>query len=198
MQSQAEAVPKFQFVRDELMLLPYFPTVGVYKADTLLKLYDRLHEEDLWSVVFHENPEMSLNQFVGFFNETSNLLQILSIVEGDNILDTAGMAWVSGLVDCAGALVRGHGSFVFFRNWQKPHYTDRFAKIILEYWFTALNLDLVMGVTPTKNRAALAFVKRNGFETIGYAKDFTSFDGKPDDAVISVMHKKEFLGGNNG
>ena len=190
---EAVAEKEFQFVRGDLMVLPYHPRVGVYKEQTLEMLYNRLHEEDLWNIVFHENPSMSFLQFRNFFNDLRNLLQVCSVIEGDRVIDVAGMAWVSDVTNCGEILTRAVGSFVFFHEYQKPFYTDRFARILLEYWFDTLSIDTIIGVTPEDNRAACLFIKRAGFKQVGFVPCFTTLKGKINAAIISCMTKDGYL-----
>lgn len=182
-------------VDTNLVVLPYNPTSGVYREDTLVILYNRLKAEGLYEIVFHENPSMSLLAFMNFFSEPGCLLQVCSITDGQRFVDTAGMSWVCELTSCDGVLNRAVGSFVFFRDYQKPIYTDQFGEEILKYWFDILGLHTVVGITPSRNRAARSYVKRLGFKEVGIAESYTSLGGMVDDGVMNIMTRERFKTG---
>jgi RimJ/RimL family protein N-acetyltransferase len=136
-----------------------------------------------------------------FFSEGSALLQVLAVTNDKGFIEPAGMAWIAEVSVCSGILIRGVGSFCFFKDYQKPMYTDQFAEMILEYWFEALSLDIVVGSTPEPNRAAVIYAKRAGFKEIGRIPNYTTFKGQVVPAVITAMTKEEFrkeAGGRHG
>jgi RimJ/RimL family protein N-acetyltransferase len=184
---------EYQFKRGNLLLLPYDPRVGVYKEDALIDVYKRLKQEDLWDIVFHEDSGVTMLKFMNFFSDGRSLLQVLAISDGKNIVDIVGMAWISDITTCGGILTRGVGSFLFFKDYQKPHFTDLLGEMIIEYWFTQLGLDVVVGVTPLPNRAALIYAKRTGFKEVGRLPHYTTFKGEVVTGVVTSMTKQEYL-----
>jgi RimJ/RimL family protein N-acetyltransferase len=186
------AVKEFEYSRGNLLLTAYSPKVGLLQEDALIHLYKRLKEEGLWDIVFHESHDLSMLEFMNYFSKPTCLLQILCIVKDGVIVDFAGMAWVSEISTCAGAMTRALGSFLFFKLYQKPMYTDQFAEIILGYWFEKLGLDVIVGVTPEPNRAALVYVKRAGFTEVGRIPGYTTFNGEAVSAVITAMTKQQY------
>lgn len=191
-----EAVKEYKFQRGNLMLLPYDPRVGVITEDVLIGLYKRLKEEGLWEIVFHEDTGVTLLKFMNFFSSGSALLQILAISDGSTIVDFAGMSWIADINVCSGVLTRGVGSFVFFKEYQKPHFTDQFGEMILEYWICHLKINTILGVTPEGNRAAISYVKRLGLKEVGRLPEYTTFMGSAVDGVVTAMTQGEFLGRN--
>ena len=182
----------YQYRRGDLQLIPYSPNCGVYKEDVLLALHKRLKEEDLWDTLFHEDAGVSLLGFMNFFSTDKTLLQILSVVKEDGTTDLAGMAWVSELCKCGGVLSRGEISFLFFRDYQSPSFTDRFGDMILEFWFEILGLDVVMGITPEPNRPARIYVKRVGGTECGRIPNWTTFKGNVVAGVITSITKEDY------
>jgi len=183
---------KFDFIRGSLMILPYTPGVGVYTEDALIQLYQRLKKEGLFEIVFHEQPNMPLLQFMNFFSGPNTLLQILSTVKDNQVVDTVGMTWLTDLSTCSGLMQKAIASFVFFKDYQSPMYTDQLAKIVLEYWFDWLKLDIIIGMTPETNRAALLYAKRIGLKEIGRIPSFTTLSGEIVGGVVTYMTKDQY------
>jgi RimJ/RimL family protein N-acetyltransferase len=191
-----EAVKKeFEWKRGNLLLMPYVPRVGNVPEETLVILYKRLKDEGLWDIVFHEDSKLTLTGFMNFFGSGQALLQVLCITNDKGYIEPVGMAWVAEIVLCGDILTKGIGSFLFFKDFQKPMYTDQFSEMILDYWFDYLNIDVIFGVTPEPNRAALIYVKRAGFKEVGRIPNYTTFDKQVVTGVITSMTKQEHSGG---
>lgn len=192
---------EYQFQRGNLLLMPYDPQAGAFNEDALIAIYKRLKAEDLWDTVFHEDSGVTLLKFMNFFSSGASLLQILAITNDKGFIDPAGIAWVSEIIVCSKVLTRGVGSFCFFKDFQKPYYTDQFAEMILEYWFEVLGLDTVVGATPEPNRAAQLYVRRAGFKEDGRIPGYTTYKGQIVSAVITSMTKEDYkkiAGGRHG
>jgi RimJ/RimL family protein N-acetyltransferase len=189
-----EAVKKeFEFKRGNLLLAPYDATTGLVREEALISLYKRLKAEELWDIVFHEDSGLTLLKFMNFFSTGNALLQVLTLVDDNGIIvDAVGMSWVADIIVCGNILTKGVGSFLFFKDYQKPMYTDQFSEMILEYWFDVLGLNLVVGVTPEPNRAALIYVKRAGFKEAGRIPGYTTFKGEVVTGVITSMTKQDY------
>jgi hypothetical protein len=184
---------EYQCRRGHLLLMPYDCRVaGPLREEALIDLYKRLKAEDLWDIVFHEDAGVTLLKFMNFFSNGNALLQILTIVNDQDFIEPIGMSWVADITTCAGILTRGVGSFLFFKNYQKPMYTDQFSEMILEYWFEVLGLDVILGVTPEPNRAALIYVKRAGLKEIGRLPNYTTFRGEVVTGIVSSLTKQEY------
>jgi len=191
--TEGNAVEKdYQFVRGNLMLTPYIAKGGYFKEEALFILYNRLISEGLWSIVFHENSAMTLLEFMEFFSHGNCYLQILSIVDGDTVVDFAGMAWLTDIAVCQDTLTRASGSFLFFKDYQKPMYSDLFAEMILEYWFEQAGIDTLIGLTPEPNRAALLFIRRVGFKEVARIPNYTTFNNEVVTGVTTMMTKDEY------
>jgi hypothetical protein len=190
---EESAVKKeFQCKRGNLLLMPYDPRVGNIPEEALISLYKRLKAEGLWEIVFHEDSGLSLLKFMNFFSGGNGLLQILALTDSKDFLEPVGMSWIGDITTCAGILTRGIGSFVFFKDYQKPMYTDQFSEMILEYWFEVLGMNVVLGVTPEPNRAALIYVKRAGMKEVGRLPNYTTFQGEVVTGVVTSLTKEEY------
>lgn len=183
---------EYKFQRGSLKLIPYDIKVANIPEEALLTLYNRLKEENLLSVVFHEGVDVSLLQFMNYFSGGRGLLQILAISDPAGAYYPAGMAWLSDIVVCSGVIMKGVGAFVFFKDYMKPVYTDPFSEIILDYWFNGLGMNIILGATPEPNRAALLYVKRSGFKEVARIPEYTTFKGEVVTGVITYMTKTDY------
>jgi RimJ/RimL family protein N-acetyltransferase len=187
------AVKEFECRRGQLLLLPYCPGIGAYTEYDILSICDRLKKEGLWDSVFHENPDMTPAQVLNFFNNPRNLLQIFSLTDDEKIVDIVGMAWLSDIIECQGIMTKGIGSFVFFRDYQKPEYTSAFGQWVIDYWFSTLKMDCVFGITPATNRAALLYVKRCGLKEVARIPGYTTLKNEIVDGVVTRITREEHL-----
>lgn len=182
---------EFQYIRDNLMILPYVPGAVDFKEDTLVGIYHQLKQEGLYETVFHENPKMTLNEFIRFFSSSAASLAFFCVIQ-DGIEVPAGMCWLTDLVRVDGMFVKGQGSFVFFKEFQKPMYTNALGRIALDFWFNKMELGIVVGITPSNNRAALLYAKRIGFTENGRIPMYTSLHGNICDGVITSMRREDY------
>ena len=174
-----------------MMVVPYVRGSGIHNDLALSVIYNRLKSEGLWEIVFHDNPAMDLHDLYAFFARPTTLAATMAIVENDEFKDIAGMAWLADTVCCNAKLNRGEASFFFFRDYQKPQYTIPFGHMVLDYWFSVLGMDTIVGLTPSVNRTAMIYAARLGFEKVGTIPSYTTL-GDVDDAVITVMTKKRY------
>lgn len=181
----------FKWLRPPFMLVPYSATSGLYPPEILVELYNRLKADGLYETVFHDNPKMNLLEFMNFFSHPSTLLQVVYLVDGDTFTDMAGMVWLSGVEAYAGKQ-RAVGSFVAFQKYQTPAMTDPMTNMVLDYWFNCLNMDIVVGMTPSENHLALRFIKRIGFKEMCRLPSYMALRGQITDCVITFMDKEQF------
>src|SRR5207248_4535851 len=159
--------------------------------------WQKLHAEDLYSVVFHENPSMTLAQFVGFFSQSNVAVQLCLDLTEETNPQLAGMVWLADITDLPSHR-RATGSFVFFRDYQSPRWTSKFAEMTLEYWFTELGIDYLLGVTPRLNRAARLFAVRHLQSTYAATvPGYTSYGGQACDALLITLTKEKYMDRRN-
>lgn len=186
-----EVKDKFQWLRPPFMLIPYVVRDGYYKPEDLVSIYNRLNNEGLWDIVFHDNPQMNLLDFMEFFSIPSVMLQIINLVEGESIIDMGAIAWLSG-VEQYGDKQRGVANFCVFRDYQNPVITDPMAKIVFSYWFDCLEMDVIVGMTPAANTHAVNFIKRVGFQEACRIPKYSLYKGEYSDCVITFMDKTNY------
>lgn len=183
---------KFEPRRGPYLMIPYLPQDGTDQHEALVNLFFRLKKEDLHKVVFHENPGISLLEFMNFFSRPNVLLQILAIIKEDKVVDIAGMAWISDMSTCGGILNKAIGSFLFFKDYQRRAFTEPFWEIVAEYWFMVLKVDTLVGLTPSLNRASSIFIKSLGIKEVARIPNYTTYEGQKCDGIVSCMTKEDY------
>ena len=186
---------QFEARRGPYIMIPYCPQNGTEQHEALINLYFRLKSEGLDKVVFHENPGITLLEFMNFFSSPKCLLQVMALMSGNDMMDICGMAWLADITECGGALRKATGSFLFFKDYQKRAYTGPLSEIIFDYWFNVLNIDTLVGLTPALNRAASIFVKSMGMNEICRIPQYTTFEGIVCDGIVSHLTKQAYLAG---
>lgn len=174
------------------LLAPWLSTDTSMPAQRSLYLaWGKLHADDLYRIVFHENPTMSFAQFVQFFSQPNVALQMCVDMTDETEPKLAGMVWLAEVSDLPGGR-RATGSFVYFKEYQKPEWTDKFAEMTLRWWFEDIGVSTLCGMTPTPNRGAKWYSLRAGLKYVATLSNYTSFDGKICDAHVALMDRGMF------
>lgn len=190
----------FDWHRPPYLLVQYTPKDGVFGHEVLVDIFNRLKKESLYPVVFHDNPEMTLLEFMNFFSHPTVSLQIIVITEYGKFKDLAGIAWLSGVEEFAGKK-RAVASFCAFADYQNHTHTNAMGGFVLDYWFNCLDLDIIVGMTPAANALAVRYIKRIGFSEMCRIPGYSSLLGKITDCVVTYMNKDLYgavYGGKHG
>lgn len=178
---------KFKYLQGDKILLPYVPeTRNLFDEDTLVRVYQRIKEDDLMSLVFHDNPDITLNQFVAYFSTNLVNLAFFCVVENE-VEQLAGMCWLTESMEIQGKVKRGNASFLFFKKYQTPKITSALGKMGLDYWFNQLHYTNIIGLTPDLNRSAIIYVRRLGFKEVGRIVNYSVLFGCKCAGVITYM-----------
>jgi len=153
-------------------------------------LWKRMHDDGTFNMFFHEGKEMTFFQFGAFLSVPNERVQLVlgSDSEG-TIKDHAGLVILRNIY-YTDTLKRAVGNFLFFKEYWNRHDTLKMGHAVLGHWFDKMEFDVIAGVTPRANRAAIQFIKRLGFQLAGDVPDFTVYDNKPCASVTSFMTKK--------
>lgn len=181
----------FKYIRNDKMFLPYTPKIVSFKEDVLVDIYKRLKNENLYEIIFHDNPQMTFNQFISFFSSELVSLSFFCVLENE-VEYPAGMCWLTDFANIDNRGKRANGSFVFFKDFQKPNYTNDFGKMALDFWFHELGVSVISGLTPSDNRSAMIYIKRLGFIESGRIPNYTILNGNICDGVITYLERSAF------
>jgi RimJ/RimL family protein N-acetyltransferase len=155
-------------------------------------LWKRLHDEGVFEMFFHDFPELTFGQFVQVLsNPTERMDVIVEQDEAGNIIDTVGLSLLTQIVEKP-EMKRGVGNFLLFRKYWDGKASLEIGDTILANWFDHLGMDVIAGVTPKMNHAALKYIHRLGFQSVGEIPDFCLYRGQRCPAVVSHMSRVEW------
>ncbi len=164
----------------ELSLAPY-PTERI-----LAEGYLRFEQEGTLDLIYHHGGTHSLAWFLTQFVKEQNA--ILALCKNNAVI---GFAWFNYLAKIGSTeFKKAEAGIGFFR---KTHPRDALlaAAMGTDWAFRELGLDVMFGVTPEPNKAAVRFLERLGRDTFGPIPMFTTFpfEGghQPCGAYISTM-----------
>jgi hypothetical protein len=160
------------------------------KDTALAFVYMTWEKEGLLPVIFHERP-VSLTEFLNVYGAPSQIT--LAAYREGNPIEILGLGWVLDLVRMEGQapFLKANIGLGFLRG-VNIHDTGSAGRMMLEWMFQELDVNVLTGITPMPNRAICLFTKRIGFEVIGVAKDSTLWQGEPCDSQIAYLSRKRW------
>ncbi len=192
---------------DHYAVFPYVLNRDAFPEDVLSHLYDLVLENRLESEIFHECPS-TIQNLPKFLDDFPSVISSIFVDLATGGL--AGFAWLTDIAFLESELLRGVGSFCFFRDYWHPQATDEFGKVVLSQWYNLRwkdffrgivppkdkldgeGFDLIVGLTPKPNRLARRYCVRLGFRYISEIPDFTSYHGKTVPGLLCVQNRTEF------
>ena len=186
---------------------PYAFNKNLFPEDMLERIYNDLHADGLYREVMHERelPKEEFIDFMGMYPHT-----VLSILTDAKTNQYHGIGWLSD-INHTDSMLKGCGSFAFFRKHWNQKITERFGMICVSQWFRfpwklllkgeefdAQNMpsdqgfDLVFGMTPKPNKLAQRYVRNLGFHYAAEIPGFTTYHGETVDGLVAVQTKEEF------
>ncbi len=192
---------------DRYAVFPYILNKGAFPQGVLSDLRALVLENDLEREIFHECPIacQSLPEFLDDFPRV-----VTSIFVDMTTGDLAGFAWLTDISYLESGLLRGVGSFCFFRKYWQHEATDAFGMVLLGQWFNLRwkdffrgivpdpkkldgeGFDVICGITPKPNRLARRYCVRLGFRYIAELPGFTSYHGKTVPGLLCLQTRQEF------
>jgi hypothetical protein len=141
-----------------MILVPYAATAQTVPDSVLRGLWHQI-EKDGISGIFNANRLNDAETFIRYLKDPSNLPTF--VVENDEIV---GMGWINGICEN-----HAHAHHLFLKSaWGK--YTVKGALLLLDYWFSFKDkefmFDVLIGHTPLKNRKAIQFLEKIGFQKL--------------------------------
>jgi hypothetical protein len=170
-----------------------------YPSESILAYaYLRMEKEGLTGIVFHEG-NAGVGWFINTFIKQQSILACWFRARNsgnlNDDLDLAGLAWFNSLVKIGeSGKNKAEAGYVFFRDHQTPKKTIPLAAICMEWAFDHLNVDLILGMTPEKNKLACYFLRWLGMKPSGPIESFTTYPsgGEICAAYVSSMTKERW------
>ena len=156
-------------------------------------MWKRMHDDGTFKMFFHEGPEMTFMQFGAILASPLDRVQL--IIGHDSNGDAKEHA---GMVILNHILINEHvkravGNFMFFREyWHRTDSMD-LGRAVMDHWFLTMGFEVIAGLTPRTNRAAISFIKRLGFQIVGDVPGFTVYDGNLSASATSFMTREMWL-----
>lgn len=188
-------------------MYPYAWNKKLFPDNMLERLYYHLQEGGIYREVMHET-ELSKAEFVEFMGMYPHTL--LSICVDIKTNEYHGFCWISDIVR-TDSMLKGSGSFAFFRKYWNQKTTQTFGMIGCSQWFrfpwklliegiefdaqnmpTDQGFDLIFGLTPKPNVLAQRFAQSLGFKYVATIPDFTSYHGETVDGLVATQTKEQF------
>jgi len=170
----------------EIVVLPYLADSDELGSVRLPVFWQRLHEEGIFELFFHDHPDMSFSRFVRSLTQPDDLIFMIGKSWSDGRIEHMGMATLSQILDNS-LTKRAVAGFLFFKAYWNHRDADEAGRKVISMWFNELKLKTIAGLTPKVNRPALAYIHRLGFVSIGEMPDFCLFKGRSVPATVSYL-----------
>ncbi|MHC4640115.1 MAG: hypothetical protein ACYS32_00620 [Planctomycetota bacterium] len=171
-------------------IVPYTHIDGcpTFKDSELLELYDRIVEQGIEPVLFHDDSINTADQFLRSAKSTQTLL-FVCYVDGKKPL---GIIWLNRFEKTS-----AQGHFVYFNEWWGTENTTRCSRKFMEMATRTLFPTLI-GIVPSSNKAAVKHANDCGFHMLGDIPNFLYSKEKqsPVTATIFYTTKDDFKNEN--
>lgn len=157
----------------------------------LAHLYDRFDREKLLPRLFYEQM-VGIYDAIGLYRRPeTNAMGCYRENPETLKWEPAGILWNNGITLMGPRHSRANSGMAFFRK-TPAESVLRFGQMGLEWAFDRLRVDAVTGVTPAKNRAAVAFARHLGLTVVGPLPGGTVWDGELCDVYMSAITKDQW------
>ncbi len=154
--------------------------------------YERFEREGLLPLIFHEGQQ----SLFGFLKEylNPNTYTLGAYVVTDSGWAAAGMGWINRLAPVGDRFVQADVGHAFFREHWHGNRAVRCAQMMIEWGWDNLQIDVLRGVTPAANRAAVIFAHKLKFQVVGPVEAGCDWQGQLAPAHISTMSRQMWAG----
>jgi hypothetical protein len=151
--------------------------------------YLMFDKQGLLPIIFHEGVP-SLSWFMDWCRKPDSiLLGAYRLPE----MELLGFGWIVSQEVLIGKkeFRKAELGEAFFRGTPAAD-THQFGRMMIDWAFQELDLDVVMGTTPEPNTAAVRFAHQMGMTMIGRAEKVTLWQGEPCDAWLSQLTREHW------
>jgi len=155
--------------------------------EVLAYAYSRFKREGLLDLLFYEN-HYTMYQFISKYLEDKTSTLACFTMDSTGTLNLSGIGWINDVTKM-GDFARANSGMAFFR---KQGNLVLFAQMMIEWALDHLNIEAMHGVTPAKNRAAVLFSRKCGFQIVGPLDAGTVWDGEICPVYLSAMTQERW------
>lgn len=160
--------------------------------DWLAAAWLKFKEAGLLPIIWHERVP-TLRWFLEWAADKRNIIYAgLFHGDGESDVSLCGLGWCLSLTPL-GEQFKADVGMAFFPEWQHDNIPAELAEMMIDDAFQCRNMVLMVGATPIKNPAATHFIHKVGFHRVGVIPNYTTWEGKLCDAVISSLTLEDWF-----
>lgn len=189
--TEEKAVPFHKTGESLEWMLVDFDATKMPGMETFLPgVWERMHKDGTFEMFFHEGPNINFIQFGAIMTDPANKIQLVGGYDKDGTAkEHAGIVMLTHIL-VNDVVKRAVGNFLFFHEYWHRADSLSLGHAVLDHWFGKMEFDVIAGITPRANRAAITFIKRLGFQVVGDVPGFTMYEGKPCASATSFMTRQ--------
>src|SRR5882762_6240918 len=177
---------KHQYQNDQVVLLPYLKTPGVFPDDLWPRIHARLMDDGTVSTIF---PGMGMFSAQDLDRHMKRQPAVLYVIKPDTLV---GFGWITQSEGPDGARKAAFG-FAFFRSTWGTALVRDLCFLSLAWWFEELKIEILYGSLLKTNRMATNFSRNFGFKDVGDLPMFFVVGGKLVDGHLICLKKSDFM-----
>lgn len=158
--------------------------------DLLAVSYLNYKNEGTLPVIFYQQIP-TLKDFIDAHLEVGKriVLGCFRVDDATGKVEFCGLGWISDAVRM-NEYCKAETGIGMFRCAGRDNLA--FGKMMLESFFQQHNIDVIFGTTPEKNRLALRYAQKLGFDLSSPIEDFCTWEGELVAGIISHLSKKQW------
>jgi RimJ/RimL family protein N-acetyltransferase len=158
--------------------------------------YLRMLNEGLLDLMFWKTPP-SLREFLNWACGRKDVVVIGGFVE-DPVrgVRLAALGWVREIQERLGRKYADTGELVF-REFQTRRISGALVKLMLDYAFQEVGVEALYGLTPSKNIAAVRFMRHVGFQSTVEVPQLCCLRGEICGGVVSWLTRQQWQAARN-
>lgn len=161
--------------------------------ELLAVAFIQMQQDGVLDYVFWQKPP-TLREFLNWcYNPSTVIIGCFMETAGPTLdaepaIELAGLGWVTSVRTRNGRRY-ADVSEMFWRKFQTLDTTLTFGKLMLDFAFEELKVDILYGITPEKNRAAVWYMRKIGFQPFGPIPGLCCWRGEECGGIMSVLTK---------
>lgn len=162
----------------------------VQNDELLAYFYSKIKQEGRLDAVYPDGAITLLDFIVRYLQPDRVTLGVFLRKEDQALL--VGLGWVNSIVQMGPDHARADLGMAFLRESESQDNRLMAAQMMIQWAFDHLDIDVVCGMTPAPNRAAVWFSQTLGFQVIGPLDGHTVWKGELAAVYLSSMTKSRW------